>query len=76
MLPDGHQITSVENPAVENGALKDAEDHYYDEWDQLSEPPDAGEIDRRDSDSSDYEDSYSKRRKKKKTATRAKVMVV
>ena len=33
---------------------------------KLSEPPDAGEIDRRNSDSSDFEETYIKKKGKKK----------
>lgn len=40
---------------------------YYDEWENGSDPPDAGEIDDRNSDSSDFEETYIKKRKKKAT---------
>lgn len=38
---------------------------YYDDWENISEPPDAGEIEHRDSDSSDFEETYTKKRKKR-----------
>lgn len=66
-----HQISSVENlaaletPSVIDGS-ETSKDKWYEELDVLSEPPDAGEIDERNSDSSDYEETYVKRRKKKK----------
>jgi len=36
------------------------------EWEHLSEPPDAGEIDQRNSDSSDFEETYIKRKTRRK----------
>ena len=80
---DVHEITSVENPAASsatndtsrNTPVKDVPvaEEYYDDWDNLSEPPDAGEI-AKDTDSSDYEDCYTRRnRKKKEKARKAKV---
>ena len=36
------------------------------DWEHLSEPPDAGEIDQRNSDSSDYEETYIKRKTRRK----------
>ena len=36
------------------------------DWDHLSEPPDAGEIDQRNSDSSDFEETYIKRKTRRK----------
>lgn len=41
-------------------------EEYYNEWENLSEPPDAGEIDHRNSDSSDFEETYIKKKAKKK----------
>ena len=38
---------------------------YYDEWENSSEPLDAGEIENRESDSSDFEDTYLKRKRKR-----------
>ena len=38
---------------------------YYDDWENISDPPDAGEIDDRNSDSSDFEETYIKKKKKK-----------
>ena len=67
-----HQINTVENPAAiaDLSVLKEGDDTsgkgWYDEMDILDEPPDAGEIDERNSDSSDYEEAYLKKRKKKK----------
>ncbi len=46
------------------------ESYYYEDWENISEPPDAGEIDDRHSDSSDFEETYIK---KKKKASKAKV---
>lgn len=64
----------MENPAVT--ADSDSKDvnfeepsyreEYYNEWENLSEPPDAGEIDHRNSDSSDFEETYIKKKGKKK----------
>ena len=71
-----HQISAVENPAVvvETPVIPEPapgpstwREEYYDEWDNLSEPPDAGEIDDRHSDSSDFEQTYIKKKKKKPT---------
>ena len=69
-----HQISAVENPAVKaadmDSSVKDqdetSKDQWYDDYDELDDPPDAGEIDERNSDSSDYEETYIKRKKKKK----------
>jgi len=36
------------------------------DWEHLSEPPDAGEIDQRNSDSSDFEETYIKRKTRRK----------
>ena len=36
-----------------------------DPWDDISEPLDAGEVDEQNSDNSDYEELYIKRKKKK-----------
>ncbi len=46
-------------------AEENSRDQWYDDFENLSEPPDAGEIDE-NSDSSDFEDSYIKKKKKKK----------
>jgi len=70
---DMHQINAVENPAAPEtpvvpepvASTATWPQEYYDEWDNLSEPPDAGEIDDRHSDSSDYEQTYIKKKKKK-----------
>jgi len=78
LFSDVHQITAVENPAMVEDTVRSTPvkevtvtgEEYYEEWDQLSEPPDAGELDR-NSDSSDYEDSYTKRNKKKKAARKS-----
>uniref|UniRef100_Q6DJ77 D4, zinc and double PHD fingers family 2 n=1 Tax=Xenopus tropicalis TaxID=8364 RepID=Q6DJ77_XENTR len=71
---DVHQISTVENPSiVADNDSKDLpyeevsyREEYYNEWENLSEPPDAGEIDRRNSDSSDFEETYIKKKGKKK----------
>jgi zinc finger protein ubi-d4 len=39
---------------------------YYNDWENLSEPPDAGEIDQRNSDSSDFEETYIRRKGRRK----------
>ena len=77
-----HQISAVENPAVIPAVdpeppreptpvamLEGVKDAYYDEWDDISDPPDAGEIDAHNSDSSDFEQTYIKKKKKKAKAT-------
>lgn len=78
-----HNISAVENPAVvevplppETKDLSVWKDEYYDEWENLSEPPDAGEIDDRNSDSSDFEQTYTKKRKKKAKKTVEKVVML
>ena len=43
-----------------------SKDRWYEDIDDVSEPPDAGEIDEPNSDSSDYEEIYVKKKKKKK----------
>ena len=72
-----HQISAVENPAVMPAdtevppeptpvvMLEPLKDEFYDEWDDVSDPPDAGEIDAHNSDSSDFEQTYIKRKKRK-----------
>lgn len=74
---DMHQISAVENPAVIPTEpevppdptpvlmIEPLKNDYYDEWDDISDPPDAGEIDAHNSDSSDFEQTYIKKRKKK-----------
>ena len=42
--------------------------YYYEDWDNVSEPLDAGEIEHRESDSSDFEDTYIKKKRRKKQA--------
>lgn len=52
----------------DNAIIETAQAHYkeyYEDWENISEPPDAGEIDDRNSDSSDFEETYIKKRKKK-----------
>ena len=83
-----HQISAVENtavipvdpepprtptPVVMPEGVKDT---YYDEWDDISDPPDAGEIDAHNSDSSDFEQTYIKKKKKKAKANVNDVLVV
>jgi len=41
-------------------------DDYYGEWEQASDPPEIGEPERHNSDSSDYEEIYVKKKTKKK----------
>ncbi|XP_061166136.1 zinc finger protein ubi-d4-like isoform X1 [Saccostrea echinata] len=69
---DMHQINTVENPAIckeEEGEKfsETSKDRWYDDFDNLSEPPDAGEMVDDQSDISDYEETYIKRKKKKGT---------
>ena len=85
---DMHQISAVENPAVVPAdpevtreptpvvMLQPLKDEYYDEWDDVSDPPDAGEIDAHNSDSSDFEQTYIKKKKKKAKATVNNVFIV
>lgn len=71
---DLHPISAIENPAViadsdsKNVIFEEPvyREEYYNEWENLSEPPDAGEIDHRNSDSSDFEETYIKKKAKKK----------
>ena len=66
-----HQISTVENPAIrkeeEEGEYKSesSKDRWYEDYDQLSEPPDAGEMVDDQSDISDFEETYIKKKKKK-----------
>ena len=67
---DVHQISTVENPAIckeEEGEKysENSKDRWYDEIDDISEPPDAGEMVDDQSDISDYEETYIKKKKKK-----------
>lgn len=69
-LVDMHQINTVENPAIckeEEGEKysENSKDRWYDDYDNLSEPPDAGEMVDDQSDISDYEETYIKKKKKK-----------
>jgi len=41
-------------------------DEYYNEWENSSDPPDAGEIDHRNSDSSDFEETYIKKKSRRR----------
>lgn len=66
-----HHISTVENPAVrieEETELKSesSKDRWYlEDYDNGSEPPDAGEIVDDQSDISDFEETFMKKRKKK-----------
>ncbi|KAL3876357.1 hypothetical protein ACJMK2_034214 [Sinanodonta woodiana] len=70
---DVHQISTVENPALiggsEEGSMdyksESSKDRWYDDYDEYLEPPDAGEIVDDNSDVSDYEETYIKKKKKK-----------
>lgn len=66
---DMHQINTVENPAIRMEEEKNelSKDAWYDEYDEIDEPPDAGEMVDDQSDISDYEETYIKKRKKKGT---------
>ena len=66
-----HQISAVENPAAVDtptviDSTETSKDKWYEDMDILDEQPDAGELDNLHSDSSDYEETYVKKRKKKK----------
>lgn len=68
-----HHISAIENPAVKVDSIEprddivseNSKDRWYDEIENMSEPLDAGEIDERNSDSSDFEETYVKKKKKK-----------
>lgn len=68
---DMHQISTVENPAAkmedELGELKSetSKDKWYDDYDEYMEPPDAGEMCDDQSDISDFEQEYIKKKKRK-----------
>ncbi len=70
---DEHKISAVENPALET-VEETSRDQWYDDMDNLSDPPDAGEIDDNSS-SSDFEDTYIKKKKKKKKVSLSGVPV-
>lgn len=66
-----HQISTVENPAAKTEVedipdLKSetSKDKWYD-YDEYMEPPDAGEMCDDQSDISDFEETYIKKRKRK-----------
>ncbi|XP_021346607.1 zinc finger protein DPF3-like isoform X2 [Mizuhopecten yessoensis] len=77
---DMHQISTVENPAIRGEIhVEDLEyksesskDRWYDEYENLSEPPDAGEIVDDQSDISDFEETFIKKKKKKSNRGRKK----
>lgn len=56
----------LSNSSVAGGQPAAYREEYYNDWENLSEPPDAGEIDQRNSDSSDYEETYVKRKVRRK----------
>ena len=68
-----HQISTVENPAVRGGESEDfpelrsetSKDRWYDEYDEYMEPPDAGEMCDDQSDISDFEETFIKKKKRK-----------
>ena len=64
-LSDPKDTTASTTEGVTGTTEENSRDQWYDDFDNLSEPPDAGEIDE-NSDSSDFEDSYIKKKKKKK----------
>ncbi|XP_052762379.1 zinc finger protein DPF3-like isoform X2 [Mya arenaria] len=79
--PDMHQISTVENPAATSKADEEipdlksetSKDKWYDEYDEYMEPPDAGEMCDDQSDISDFEDTYIKKKKRKgKGSTRGR----
>ncbi|WAQ95195.1 DPF3-like protein [Mya arenaria] len=78
---DMHQISTVENPAATSKADEEipdlksetSKDKWYDEYDEYMEPPDAGEMCDDQSDISDFEDTYIKKKKRKgKGSTRGR----
>ena len=67
-----HQISTVENPAARTEGDEFSElrsetskDRWYDEYDEYMEPPDAGEVCDDQSDISDFEETFIKKKKKK-----------
>lgn len=60
------QSQTVDSPSRENSRDK----WYVEDYDELDEPPDAGEIDDPNSDSSDFEDQFVKRKRKKNKQTK------
>lgn len=66
-----HHISTVENPAVrleeetEQKSESSKDRWYIDDYDNASDPPDAGEIVDDQSDISDFEETFMKKRKKK-----------
>lgn len=69
---DMHQISTVENPAVKpeeelppDLKSETSKDKWYEDYDEYMEPPDAGEMCDDQSDISDFEETYIKKRKKK-----------
>ncbi|KAL5018284.1 hypothetical protein ScPMuIL_004006 [Solemya velum] len=68
---DMHHISTVENPAVrleeetEQKSESSKDRWYIDDYDNASDPPDAGEIVDDQSDISDFEETFMKKRKKK-----------
>lgn len=67
-----HQISAIENPAIRRGDDDDREDlksenskdKWYEEVENISEPPDVGEGVDYHSDISDYEEIIRKKKKK------------
>ena len=73
LFPDMHQISAIENPAVRRGDADDdredlksenSKDKWYEEVENISEPPDGGEAVDYHSDISDYEEIIRKKKKK------------
>ena len=72
-ISDMHQISTVENPAVKGGETDDfpelrsetSKDRWYDDYDEYMEPPDAGEVCDDQSDISDFEETFIKKKKRK-----------
>lgn len=70
-ISDMHQISAVENPAHRGKEDEDvleqkaeSQDRWFEDFDMLSDPPDAGEMVDDQSDISDYEDTIKKKKKK------------
>jgi len=61
---DMDESTSGATSLGTSGGAPAHRDEY--DWEHLSEPPDAGEIEQHNSDSSDYEETYIKRKTRRK----------
>ena len=69
------EFPRLEQALTDSPQVSTSKYEYYDEWDNGSEPPDAGEIDDRNSDSSDFEETYIKKRKKKSSKVKSNARI-